>query len=174
MLEYFPALEAAFDYSKKAPLILLSGYQTPETIRRIGTEIGCLAEEARLPEQRNVARKAVEAANAQHTVLPTETVAAQLVAAIAGQITADAAAIAQLDEQIQTRFEQHRNASILVSMPGFGVILAATFLANTGGDLTALPDRRPARQRRRTGTRATGFRPDNREQPPAERFSTGA
>lgn len=25
MLEYFPALEAAFDYSKKAPLILLSG-----------------------------------------------------------------------------------------------------------------------------------------------------
>jgi transposase len=37
MLEYFPALEAAFDYSKKAPLILLSGYQTREAIRRIGT-----------------------------------------------------------------------------------------------------------------------------------------
>jgi hypothetical protein len=37
MLEYFPALEAAFDYSKKAPLILLSGYQTPDTIRRVGT-----------------------------------------------------------------------------------------------------------------------------------------
>ncbi len=30
MLEYFPALEAAFDYSKKAPLILVAGYQTPE------------------------------------------------------------------------------------------------------------------------------------------------
>ena len=36
LLEFFPALEAAFDYSKKAPLILLSGYQTPEAIRRIG------------------------------------------------------------------------------------------------------------------------------------------
>ena len=36
-LEYFPALERAFDYSKKAPLILsLGGYQTPEGIRRIG------------------------------------------------------------------------------------------------------------------------------------------
>jgi hypothetical protein len=36
MLEYFPALEAAFDYSKTAPLILVSGYQPPEAIRRIG------------------------------------------------------------------------------------------------------------------------------------------
>ncbi len=36
MLEYFPALEAAFDYSKKAPLILVAGYQTPDAIRRLG------------------------------------------------------------------------------------------------------------------------------------------
>jgi hypothetical protein len=36
MLEYFPALEAAFDYSKKAPLILLSGYQTAAALRRVG------------------------------------------------------------------------------------------------------------------------------------------
>lgn len=36
LLEYFPALERAFDYSKKAPLLLLGGYQTPEGIRRIG------------------------------------------------------------------------------------------------------------------------------------------
>ncbi len=60
-----------------------------------------------------------------------------MVAAIAGQITAIDAAVAQLDEQIQTRFEQHRDASILVSLPGFGVTLAATFLASTGGDITA-------------------------------------
>jgi hypothetical protein len=36
LLEYLPALERAFDYSKKAPLILLGGYQTPESIRRKG------------------------------------------------------------------------------------------------------------------------------------------
>jgi hypothetical protein len=36
LLEYFPALERAFDYSKKAPLILLSGYQTTRIAGRIG------------------------------------------------------------------------------------------------------------------------------------------
>jgi hypothetical protein len=36
LLEYFPALERAFVYSKKASLLLLGGYQTPEGIRRIG------------------------------------------------------------------------------------------------------------------------------------------
>jgi len=36
LLEYLPALEAAFNYSKKEPLVLLSGFQTAETIRRMG------------------------------------------------------------------------------------------------------------------------------------------
>lgn len=138
MLEYFPALEAAFDYSKKAPLILLSGYQTPEAIRRIGVarlaawlkKRGCRGSES-------VARKAVDAANAQSTVLATETVAGQLVAQLAEQIGVIDAEIARLDERISERFEQHADAPILLSMPGFGPVLAATFLANTGGDLRA-------------------------------------
>lgn len=37
ILEYFPALERAFDYSSsKAALVLLSGYQTPAGLHRIG------------------------------------------------------------------------------------------------------------------------------------------
>ena len=37
LLEYFPALEREFDYSKnKAALVLLSHYATPESLRRIG------------------------------------------------------------------------------------------------------------------------------------------
>jgi len=37
MLKYFPALERAFDYSKsKAALTLLSTYQTPGALRRMG------------------------------------------------------------------------------------------------------------------------------------------
>ena len=37
LLEYFPALERAFDYAhRKGALILLTGYQTPEALRRIG------------------------------------------------------------------------------------------------------------------------------------------
>ena len=138
LLEYFPALEAAFDYSKKAPLILVSGYQTPEAIRQIGaTRLAAWLKKRSCRGSANVARKAVDAANAQRTVLPTEAVGSQLAAQLAGQITAIDAAIAQLDEQINQRFGQHPDAPILLSMPGFGPMLAATFLANTGGDLRA-------------------------------------
>ena len=136
MLEYFPALEAAFDYSKKAPLILLSGYQTPEAIRRIGaTRLAAWLKKLGCRGSVNVARKAVDAANAQRTVLRTEAVAARLVAQLAEQIAAIDTEIARLDEQISERFDQHPDAPILLSMPGFGPVLAATFLANTGGDL---------------------------------------
>jgi transposase len=136
MLEYFPALEAAFDYSKKAPLILVSSYQTPEAIRGIGvTRLAAWLKKRGCRGSVNVARKAVDAANAQRTVLATEAVAARLVAQLAGQIAAIDSEIAQLDEQIKERFDQHPDAQILLRMPGFGPVLAATFLANTGGDL---------------------------------------
>lgn len=37
LLEYFPALERAFDYAaSKAALVLLTGYQTPAGLRRLG------------------------------------------------------------------------------------------------------------------------------------------
>lgn len=138
LLEFFPALEAAFDYSKKAPLILLSGYQTPEAIRRIGaTRLAAWLKKRGCRGSANVARKAVDAACAQQTVLPTEAVGSQLVAQLAQQIAVIDAAIAQVDEQICERFGQHPDAPILLSMPGFGAVLAATFIANTGGDLRA-------------------------------------
>ena len=138
LLEFFPALEAAFDYSKKAPLILLSGYQTPEAIRRIGAaRLAAWLKKRGCRGSVNVARKAMDAASAQRTVLRTEAVGSQLVAQLAQQITAIDAAIAQLDEQICERFERHPDAPILLSMPGFGPVLAATFIANTGGDLGA-------------------------------------
>ena len=52
-------------------------------------------------------------------------------------------------------------------MPGFGVVLAATFLANTGGNLTRVRHRRPAGQRRRPRPSTTRLRPDQRQPPPA-------
>ena len=138
LLEYFPALEATFDYSKKAPLILLSGYQTPEGIRRIGaTRLAVWLRKRGCRGSTSVAAKALTAANAQHTVLRTEAMGAQLVAQLAQQIAAIDDAIAQLDEQISKRFDKHPDAPILLSMPGFGAVLGATFIANTGGDLGA-------------------------------------
>ncbi|WP_243793876.1 IS110 family transposase [Saccharopolyspora gloriosae] len=138
LLEYFPALEAAFDYSKKAPLILVAGYQTPDGLRRIGTtRLTAWLQKRGTRNAANVAAKAVEAAHAQLTVLATQTVGARLVARLAEQIMAIDVDVSQLDAEIEECFAQHPEAPILLSMPGFGVVLAATFLANTGGDLTA-------------------------------------
>ena len=137
MLEYFPALEAAFDFSKKAPLILVVGYQTPDGIRRMG--VARLAAWLRGRGARGadaVAAKAVQAAAAQRIVLASQAVAAQIVAQLAGQIMALDSDIAVLDEQLQETFDRHRDAKILLSMPGFGVVLGATFLANTAGNVT--------------------------------------
>jgi transposase len=138
LLEFFPALEAAFDYSQKAPLILLSGYQTPAAIRQIGaTRLAAWLKKRHCRGSATVASKAVAAANAQHTVLRAEAMGAQLVAQLAQQIAVIDADIARLDEQICERFGQHPDAPILLSMPGFGAVLGATFIANTGGDLRA-------------------------------------
>ena len=72
LLEYFPCLERAFDYShSKAALILLTGYQTPDDLRRAG--IARLVAWLRKRKARNaaaVAATAIEAANAQHIIVP--------------------------------------------------------------------------------------------------------
>ena len=78
LLEYFPALERAFDYSaRKAALILLTGYQTPDGLRHAGA--ARLAAWLRKRKARNadaVAAAAIEAAKSQHTVVPGQQLAA--------------------------------------------------------------------------------------------------
>jgi transposase len=136
LLEYFPALERAFDYSKKAPLILLGGYQTPEGIRRIGlTRLAGWLRKRGCRSSAKMAEKALEAANSQHTVLQTQSTGSALVVRLAEQISALDAEIADVDAQITDLFRQHESADVLLSMPGFGPVLAATFLANIGGNL---------------------------------------
>lgn len=139
MLEYFPALERTFDYSKnKAALTLLSRYQTPSGLRRIGaTRLAAWLKKHGCRNSVAVAQKALDAAREQETTLATETVGATLVTRLASVITAIDAELVELDQRITARFNEHENAEILQSMPGFGPILAATFLANTGGNLRA-------------------------------------
>lgn len=138
LLEYFPALERAFDYSKKAPLILLGGYQTPEGIRRIGlTRLAGWLRKRGCRNSAKMAEKALTSANSQHTVLPTQTTGSALVVRLAEQISAIDAEITDVDAQITDLFRQHDSADVLLSMPGFGPVLAATFLANIGGNLEA-------------------------------------
>ncbi|WP_142358659.1 IS110 family transposase [Mycobacterium heckeshornense] len=137
LLEYFPALERAFDYStSKAALILLTGYQTPAGLRR--ARAAQLAAWLRKRKARNadaVASKALAAANAQHTIVPGQHLAATVVARLAKEVMALDIEIDDTETMIEERFRRHRHAEIILSMPGFGVVLGAEFLAATGGDI---------------------------------------
>ena len=139
MLEYFPALERAFDYSKnKAALVMLSQYQTPEALRRIGRNR--LQAWLKARGRRNsaaVASKAIEAAEAQHTTLATQTIGAVLITRLASQLQVIDLTLTGLDTQIADLFQHHADAEIIVSMPGFGPLLGATFLATTCGNMDA-------------------------------------
>ncbi|MGH3340046.1 MAG: IS110 family transposase [Propionibacteriaceae bacterium] len=137
LLEYFPALERAFDYSKsKAALTLLSEYQTPDRLRRMGvTRLAAWLRKRGCRNSTTVATIAVEAAHQQSTTLPTEPIGSALVTRLAAEITAIDCDLVDLDAQLCCRFQQHEAAEILLSLPGFGPVLAATFLANIGGNL---------------------------------------
>lgn len=139
LLGFFPALERSFDYARsKAALVLLTGYQTPAAIRQAGA--ARLERWLRARKVRNataVAATAAEAAQAQHTAVSGEQVAATMAARLATRVMALDGEISELDALVEARFRQHRHAELILSMPGFGPTLGAEFLAHTGGDLTA-------------------------------------
>jgi transposase len=148
MLEYFPALERAFDYStSKTALILLTKYQTPAALRRVGRArlVTWLKNHGvrTVPVARNAADTAVTAAEAQHTVVPGEKTAARMVHTLAREVMALDQEIAELEALIEGRFREHPDADVITSMPGIGDTLGAEFIAATGGDMTAFgtPDR---------------------------------
>lgn len=139
LLEYFPALERAFDYStSKAALLLLTGYQTPDGLRRAGAaRLAAWLGKRKARNADAVAAKALQAAHAQHTVIPGQQLAAAMVARLAKEVMALDTEIGDTDAMIEERFRRHRHAEIIVSMSGFGVTLGAEFLAATGGDMSA-------------------------------------
>jgi transposase len=139
LLEYFPALERAFDYShSKAALILLSGYQTPDGLRRAGAaRLEAWLRKRKAYNASVVAATAIEAAHAQHTMVPGQQTAAAMVARLAKEVMTLDIEIGDTETMIEDRFRRHRHAEIILSMPGFGVALGAEFLAATGGDMTA-------------------------------------
>ncbi|MDT0461258.1 IS110 family transposase [Streptomyces sp. DSM 41527] len=138
MLEYFPALERAFDYkTSKAALVLLTQYQTPAALRRIGrTRLATWLKNRKVRNYRLVASTAVEAAEAQHTAVIGEKLAAAVVAKLAREVMALDEEIAETDTLIEGRFRDHPHAEVILSMPGIGPVLGAEFIAHTGGDLS--------------------------------------
>lgn len=136
---YFPALERALDISNvKATLILLSGYQTPDGIRRLGqTRLEAWLRKRKAYNATGIAAKAIDAAHSQHTRVAGQDVAAWTVAKFAVQVMNLDTEMAELDRDIEERFRRHHHAAVIESMPGFGPLLGAELIAATGGDFTA-------------------------------------
>ncbi|MFG6294128.1 IS110 family RNA-guided transposase [Streptomyces rochei] len=144
LLEFFPALERALDLTKKGPVVLLTAYQTPAVIRRMGVRrLETWLRNRKVQRAGALAAAAVEAAQAQMTALRGEELGAELVGRLARSVVAHNDEVAELDARIGVRFRQHRDAEIILSLPGMGTTTGAEFIAATGGDLSAFatPDR---------------------------------
>ncbi|MBA3803722.1 MAG: IS110 family transposase [Acidimicrobiia bacterium] len=140
MTSVFPSLEGAFDYAScKGALVLLTGYATPQRIRRIGeTRLAGWLRQRKVRDSAGVAARAVTAARAQTTVLAGQDLAATIIAELATNILGLDERLKSLDAQIAETFDQHPQAAIIQSMPGFGPFLGASLLVGTG-DLRAFP-----------------------------------
>lgn len=137
MLEYLPALERAFDYKEsKAALVLLSGYQSPAALRRIGKNwLVAWLKNLKVRNNKLVASTAVEAAEAQYTVVAGEKLAAVVVTKLAREVMDLDEEMAETDTLIEGRFRDHSHAEVILSLPSIGPMLGAEFIAHTGGDL---------------------------------------
>lgn len=136
----FPALEASFDYTTRSALILVAGFQTPDGIRHAGVDgvaAYLRAESAWAKGIPAMADKALAAAATQTIALPAEAATAPLIARLARQLLDLDREIKDLDKHLTERFADHPDAARITSVPGFGPILGAQLLADTGGDLQA-------------------------------------
>jgi transposase len=136
-----PALDRAFDYAAaKGPVVMLTEYQTPAALRRIGVKrLTTWLERCKVRGAADVAAKAAEAAQSQQVALPGETRAAKLVCDLAHQLLALDERIKDNDQEIRETFRTDDRAEIIESMPGMGPILGAEFIAIVG-DLSGYRD----------------------------------
>jgi transposase len=139
LLEYFPALERAFDFAhRKGALTLLTGYQTPDGLRRMGAaRLEKWLRDRHIWNTGDIVARAIDAANAQRTTVLGQAVAASVVARLAQTVLDLNGELADVDATIEATFQQHRLAHIITSMPGFGHLLGAELIAATNGDLTS-------------------------------------
>jgi transposase len=136
----FPALERALELTNAGPLVLLTGYQTPAALRRVGTSrLTTWLRNRKVRGAENLAKAAVEAAERQHTAVAGEKVIAAMAHTLAREVMALNDKIAEIDKLIEGRFREHELAEVILSLPGMGPKLGAEFLAAIGGGLDDFP-----------------------------------
>nr|WP_268814622.1 transposase [Streptomyces olivochromogenes] len=123
----FPELERSFDFAQsQGPLVLLSGYQTPAAIRRMGeSRLTAWLAKRGVRKAGAIAEKAVTAAKAQESAASEEDLAAELVAELAQKITEMNNRLKELEKKVKELLSHTPQAPIVLSMPGFGELLAA-------------------------------------------------
>jgi transposase len=138
LLEIFRALERSLELTNKGPVTLLTGYQTRAAIRRAGAKrIETWLRNRKVRGAAALARTAVEAAEAQHTALPGEKLAASIVVRPAKGVMAFDEEIAEVAALIEARFCGHPHAEVITGLPGMGKLTGTPFIAATGGDMDA-------------------------------------
>ncbi|MFJ9924123.1 IS110 family transposase [Streptomyces rubiginosohelvolus] len=109
----FPGLERVLDLTNKGPLTLLTGYQTPAAIRRLGAKrLETWLRNRKVLRADQLAETAVEAAERQHTSLPGEKLTAQMVHTLAKEVMALNGRVAELDKLIEARFSDHHHFEV--------------------------------------------------------------
>jgi transposase len=109
----FPGLERALDLANAGPLILLTGYQTPAALRRIGAKrLEAWLRNRKVIRADRLAETAVQAAERQHTSLPGEELTAQLVHTLAKEVMVLNQQIDEADKLIEARFRDHHTFEV--------------------------------------------------------------
>ncbi|WBB70895.1 transposase [Micromonospora sp. WMMD812] len=136
LLGIFPALERAFDFTNRGPLVLISQFQTPAALTAIGREkLELWLRERKVRHANKLATAAIQAAEAQHVRVPGEAMAGELVGRLTANVIDLDQQLAELDKLIADRFHRHHHVKVITSMVGIGDLLGAEFLAATGGNL---------------------------------------
>lgn len=141
LTESFPALDASFRFAAStAAVTLVSNYQTPAAIRAAGAaELEEWLRDQGAYRPHHIAATAFEASQKQTVSIPGEQLAGVIIGQIADDILRADAAIAQVNRSMENVLKRHHYAPIILSMPGFGTVLTAEFLALTGGNMHNYP-----------------------------------
>jgi transposase len=134
----FPGLEAAFDYSTRSALVLVTGFCTPIEVRHAGRDVltEYLAENGAWRKGiQAMATTAVQTAEEQTVALPGEATTAVLIKRLARKLLDLNREIKDTDKLITSRFREHPQAHIIERLPSMGPILGAEFLVGVAGDV---------------------------------------